>query len=130
MTSGALAAIRTLRELSLVGIGLVAVGALRERNRFFEITATVALDAADHGVFSHQWELGFRVIEFLAQTCSKFLPSAGVVAGLASLRKGAVVRIAMAIRALAERNAGVTRFVVRTGRVALLASDLHMQAGQ
>lgn len=36
----------------------------------------------------------------------------------------------MAIRALAERNAGVTRFVIGTGRVALLARDLNMQAGQ
>lgn len=80
MASGALAAIRTLGKLSLVGIGLVAIGALREGNRLFEIPAAVALDAAHHGVFSHQWELGFRVIEFLVQTRRKFLPSAGVVA--------------------------------------------------
>ena len=126
---GALAAVRTLRELSLVGVGLVAVGALRERNRLLEITAAVTLNAADRGVFSQQRKLGFRVIEFLVQPRRKFLPSAGVVTGLASLRKSAVVRIAMAISALAERNAGVARLIVRTRRVAFFAGNLHVHPG-
>ena len=107
----------------------MAVGAFREGNRLFEIPAAVALNATDRGVFSEQRELGFRVIKLLVQTRRKLLPSAGVVTRLASLRKSAVVRIAMAIRTLPKGNAGVTRLVIRTGRVALFACHLHMHAG-
>ena len=97
MTSGAFATIRTRRELSLVRIGLVAVGAFPKRNRFFKITTAVALNASDCCVFSEQRELGFGVIEFLIETRSQFLPAAGVVARLATLRERAVMWIAVAI---------------------------------
>lgn len=130
MASGALAAIGPFRELSLVRIGLVAVGALREHNRLLEISAAMTLNAADRSMFSEQRKLGFRVIEFLVQTRRKLLPSTCVVAGLASLRKRAVVRIAMAVRALAERNACVSRFIVRAGRMAFFTRDLHVRTGQ
>lgn len=130
VTSRALASIGTLGELSLVGIGLVAVGALRECNRLFEIAAAVALDAPNRSVFPEQWKVGFGMIEFLVETCSKLLPAAGVMARLAGLRKRAVVRIAMAIRTLPKRNSCVTRLVVGTRCVALLACHLHVHAGQ
>lgn len=128
MASRAFAPIRRFRELSLVGIGLVAVGTLREGNRLLEITAAMTLNAAHRSVFPEQRELGLRVIEFFVQAGRKLLPSAGVVTGLATLRKSAVVWIAMAIRALAKRNARVTRLVVRTRRVALLACHLDVHA--
>lgn len=50
--------------------------------------------------------------------------------GLAALRKRAAMRVAVAIRALPERDAGVARLLVRTGRVALLARNLDVQPGQ
>src|SRR5689334_17311218 len=59
-----------------------------------------------------------------------FFPSAGVVACLATLRECAAMRIAMAVRALPERNTRVAGFVVRPRRVALFASYLSVQAGQ
>ncbi len=52
MTTGAFATIGALRELPLVRIWLVAVGALLEGNRFLEITAAVTLNAADSRVLS------------------------------------------------------------------------------
>ncbi len=126
MASRAFAAIWTHSELSLVWIGLVAVGTFREDNRLFEITAAVALNAPDRGMFSEQRELGLRVIKLVVQARRKLLPSAAVVTGLATLRERAVMRIAMAIRTLPKRNAGVTRLVIRTGRVALFARNLHV----
>lgn len=130
MATGALASIRTLRELSLVRIGLVAVRALGERNRLLEISAAVALDASDRGMFSEQRKLGFGMVEFLIQTRRKLLPSTSVVAGLASLGKCSVVRIAMATRALAEGDSCVSRLIIRTRRVALFARNLHVHACQ
>ncbi len=70
------------------------------------------------------------MIEFLIQPRGKLLPPTGVVAGLASLGECPVVRIAMAIRALPERNAAVTWLVVGTRPVALFAGNLHMHPGQ
>ena len=50
--------------------------------------------------------------------------------GLAALRKRAAMRIAVAICALPERDAGVARLLVGTGSVALLARNLDVQPGQ
>lgn len=52
------------------------------------------------------------------------------MARLASLRKAAVVRILMAIGALAERNTYILRLAVCAICVALGALHLGMQAGQ
>jgi len=52
------------------------------------------------------------------------------VAGLASLSKAAVVRIAVTVSALVERDAGVARLAVLAGSMALGASDRGVQSGQ
>jgi hypothetical protein len=52
------------------------------------------------------------------------------MAGLAALGETPAVRITVAVGALAKGNAGVSRFVVRSGCVAFLARDLGMQARQ
>jgi len=52
------------------------------------------------------------------------------VARLAGLRKTAAVGITVAVRALAEGNSRVTRFVVGAGCVALCAGHRGVQAGQ
>ncbi len=130
MASGALASIGTLRELPLVRIGLMAIGTFREGNRLLEVPASVTLNASHCRMFSEKREFGFGVIKFLTQSRRKFLPATGVVAGLAGLSKGAVVRIAVAIGTLPKRNACVAGLVVWARRVALFARDLRMQAGQ
>ena len=111
-------------------IGLVAVGALAEHNWLLEVSAAMTLNASDRSMFAQQRKLGFRVVEFLVQPRRKLLPSAGVVAELASLRESAVVWITMAIRALPKRNARVAWLVVGTRRVALFARNLHVHACQ
>lgn len=60
-----LASIRTLGELPVVGIGLVAVRTLAECQRLFKVAIGVALRAVDAGVFAFQRILGLRVIETL-----------------------------------------------------------------
>lgn len=53
------------------------------------------------------------------------------MAGLATLfHETGAMRIAVAVRTLAERQADVARLVVRSRSMALLASHLRMQPGQ
>ncbi len=54
------------------------------------------------------------------------LPAFGAVAGLAALRKTAVVRIRVAIRALGKGYPRVARLAVGARRVTLLALHLGM----
>ena len=59
------------------------------------------------------------------------LPTAGVVAGLASLRsKASFVRVGMAVAAFSERQPHIPRLVVGTRRVAFLACNLGMKASE
>ena len=59
MARGALSRIRPISKLAAVRIGLVAIHALLESQRFLEIPACVALRAIDAGMFPLQRELGF-----------------------------------------------------------------------
>ena len=59
-----------------------------------------------------------------------FFQPASAVAGLASLGECAMVRIAVAVAALIERNAGVARLAVLTRCVTFGASHGSMQPGQ
>jgi hypothetical protein len=130
VTSGALSAIQTLGKLAIMRIGCVTVGALRECDLLLKIAASMTLDAPNCSVFSQERELGFGVIEVLAQTRRELLPSAGVVAGLAGLRKHPVVWIAMTVRALPKWNGRVAWLVILAGRVALFAHNLSVHARQ
>lgn len=65
VASAAFAAIGTFCELSLVGIGLVTIGAFFKRNWLLEVATAVTLNAADGHVFSQQRKLGFGMVEFL-----------------------------------------------------------------
>jgi hypothetical protein len=55
----ALPAISTLRKLSVVRVGSVAVHACLERKQPLKVSTAVALHTAHIGVFSCQWEFGF-----------------------------------------------------------------------
>jgi hypothetical protein len=112
-----------------VRIGLVAIRAVRKRQRLFEIAIQVTFRAADLGMFSEKRILGFRMVEFKAG--QKFLPARGGVTFLAALLERAFVRIDVAIDAGRELHVSVARRAAgHIGLVALFASDLAMKARQ
>ena len=107
----------------------VTVGALLKCQCLPEIPFGVALHAVDLCMLAEQREPGPGMIKSKMQPRRRNLaPSRRAVTGLAGLRKPATVGISMAIGAVAEGYSGVTRLFIRTGSVALLASDLGMQA--
>ncbi len=75
---------------------------------------------------------GLAVIEVLGQPgLGDALPAAGVVTGLAALlTEAATVGIGVTIGTFPKRQSLVARLIVRSGRVALLASDLGVQSSQ
>lgn len=125
MAGGALAASGPLGELPVVRIGLVTINTPLEGQRLLEVSAGVALHAFNRGVLAQQGIPGLRVIEALADRSNgNLFPSSGGVAGLAALDKTSVVRIGVAIRALAEGDVGVVGLIVRPQSMTPLASHL------
>ncbi len=129
MARRALARVGTLQELSIVRV-LVAVRALGELQRLFEIAVDVAGRALHRLVFSFQGVLRLGVIEILAQSLGDALPSQGGMTSRARLLEAAVVRVLVTVVALAEGDALVPRLAVGSGSVALLALDLLMLPGK
>ena len=81
VTRGTLASIGPFGELPAVRVGLVAVRALAEYQRFFEVSAGVALPAIQAGVLAFQRILRLRVIEALIHRLQRDLfPSARAMA--------------------------------------------------
>src|SRR5450631_1860222 len=131
VAGSALPAVRTLGELPVVRIGLVAVHALLEYQGLFEISVRVALGTIHSRVLALQRELGLRMVEALVDRLQRnLLPPARTVAGLAALREAPVMRVFVAIGALVKRNAHVLRLAVWSIGMALGALHLGMQAGQ
>ena len=131
VAGSALPAVRTLGKLPVVRIVLVAVHALLEHERLFEIAAGVALGAIDAGVLAFQRVFGLGVVEaFVDRLQRNLLPPVRAVARLAALWEAAVMRVPMTVGALVERNAHVLWLAVCSIRVALGALHLGMQAGQ
>ena len=125
VASRALRAPRSLGELAVVRIGLVTIHTLCERNRLFEISASVT-ECAIHGrVFALERILRLRVIKVLTHRSQRnSLPAFGAVAGLTALREASVVWISVAVRTFGKRYPGVTRLAVGCRRVALFT--LHL----
>ena len=120
----ALAAILTLGELPVMSI-LVAICALLERDGLFEIAIDVALGAIDSSVLALERVLRLGVIKSLGDGLKVDpLPSACIVAGVATLRETAMVRILVAIGALVEWNANVFRLAI--GTVGMALGALHL----
>jgi len=131
VAAAALRAASPLGELAPVFI-LMAIHALLEGDRLLEVTFAMASQTIHLLMLSDQGVFGLRVVESLVQ-CRRgdTLPTACVMAGLATLLcETATMRIAVAVRTLAERQADVTRLVVRARSMALLASHLRMQPGE
>jgi hypothetical protein len=118
-------------ELALVLI-FMAVHAALKGNRLFKVAAAVTLHAFHSLMFPKQRVFGLGVIKVLIERCRRNpLPTAGVVAILATLLgKTSMVWIRVAIGTLAEGYSDIARLIVGSGRVALLAGYLRVQAGQ
>ena len=108
----------------------MAVGTFGKFQRFLEVAIQVAGSALDHLVLAFERILGFRVIEILAQTFGDALPSQGGVAGRARLLEAAMMRVLVAVVALAERKTLIARLAAGSGRVTFLALDLLMLTGE
>lgn len=131
MTGGALCARRPLGELPIVWVGFMAIHALLKGQRFLEVAAAVTLNAVDGRVLAQQGIFCFRVVETLADRYrGDLLPPAGVMAGLATLRKTSTMWIGVTIGTQRKRDPGVTGFVVGSRRVAFQTGDLRMQTGE
>lgn len=127
VTRGTFAASRSLSELAIVWVGLMAGGAFLEREWLLEIAAAVTLNAADIRVPPQQRILRSGVIEEFSDRWRRdFFPTAGVVAPLAALGKAAFVGIAMTVDTLIEGDSHVPRLVFNPGRVTFLAGDLRV----
>ena len=123
----ALAGGRASLKLPFVGVRLVAIHALIERERLSKIPAGMAI-AADHlDVRAQQREFRPRVVELHRH--GDIFPTAGVVAGFASGLEFSPVRIGMAVDAALEFQSSELHRVVRRSRnVALVAGHFHVKA--
>ena len=81
---------------------LVAVRALGERQFLLEVAVRMAGDTFDRLMFALERVLGFGMVEILLQASRDPLPTAGCVASGAALLEAAVVRILVAVVALAK----------------------------
>jgi len=120
-----------LGELSFV-IVLMAVGALGKRQLLLEVAFEVARFAFHRLVFAHQRILGLGMVEVVVQTGVRYaLPAARVMArGATLVLEAALVWIGVAVVALTERQASVSRGAACVRSVALFALHLLVQAGQ
>ena len=124
------ATVRPLLELAFMWIGFVAVHALGEGQWLFEIAIGVALGAVHAGMLPFERELCLRVIEALVDCLERdLLPTAWVVARLATLREASLMRISMAVRTRVKPDADILRLSLRPVSVAPGAFDLRMQSG-
>jgi len=120
---------RAVGELPLVDVQ-VAVYAVREAQRLFEVAVCMACGTTDCGVLTEQWILGLRVIK--PESAKQFFPTCGRVATFAPLRrKRAFVRIDVTVAAGAKFHVSESRRSIRFVRlVALFACHFDMHTGQ
>ena len=110
---------------------LVAVRALRERKRLFEIAASVAGTASHRLMLADQRILGLGVIEILGESRrNDTLPTGGAMTRLTRLlSEDAFMRVSVAVIALRERKSHVARLLVGSGSMALRARNLRVLPG-
>jgi len=131
MARSALPTVFPLGKLPAVRIRLVTVRTLLEYQRLFKVAVGVALCTSHAPMLAFQRKLRLGVIEALVDRLQRhLLPPSCVMARLAGLRETPMMRILVAVGALAERNPHVLRLSVRSVRMTLGALHLQMQPRQ
>jgi len=126
---GAFALLLPLGELSAVRIRRVTIGTRLKCDGLLEIAAGVAFEAIHFDVLAKQRIFCLRVVELLAGRNPP--PTGGRVTGFTRLRKCAMMRVGVAIGALAEWNASQARGTAGSRRgVAFGARHMRVQSGQ
>ena len=129
VTFCALAFLRTRCELAVVRVRLMAIRAIREWKRLFEISTRMAQDAADLGMHAEQRILCLGMIE--CEALLQSFPAGRGVAILAAFLERAVVGIDVASRTRGEIHVRVPRRPSRhVGLVTFFASHLEVQASE
>lgn len=90
----AAAAVCTVRELSMMRIGLMAVGAKAVRNRRLEVSAAMARLALHLHMLTQQGKPGFGMVEVRHE--GRLLPASSAMAGFAGLLERTMMWIRMA----------------------------------
>src|SRR5579871_2939085 len=130
MARRTLTGVGTFSKLAIVRIGFVTIHAFRENQRLLEVSIGMALRAIDRGVFAFERIFGLRVVEPLVDRLQRdLLPAARAMAGLATLREAAVVRVLVTIGALVEGDTDVLRLPIRPVDMALGTLHLGVQSG-
>lgn len=129
MAALAFVSITALGKLTTVWIRFVAIGTSVVCYRSFEISAGMALDAANGRVFAFEREVRPRVIERRRE--NRLLPSKRRVTRVASLLECALVRIhAVAVRAVRKRESRVTRLSILIWCMTAFAKHIAMFSRQ
>lgn len=128
VTTLALSAIGAEHKLASMGIGLVAIRACIVWNRGLEVGPLVTTFAGNFKVLADQRVIGLRVIEGCCEI--RFFPRECCVARIASLSELSLVRIAMTIGTVGERQPCIADLSVGAGRVATRTEHVAMFAGQ
>ena len=127
----ALTPVDALGELAMMRIRPVTIHALLKGYWLLEISRFVALHTTHFSVLAEKRKFGLGVVEVLVQ-CGRrnLLPTQSAVAGLAGLAEPAAMGIRMTVLATAKCYSRVAWPFVSSGSVALLATDIAMQAGE
>jgi hypothetical protein len=128
VAKGAFTLVLAISELALMRV-LMAVAALRERDRLLEVSFGMAPNAVHIRMFADQREFRLRVVESFV--LRYLFPARGRMAGLARLRESSMMWIAVAVAAFRERDARESRRAARSGRrMAFFAGHLRVKSRQ
>lgn len=126
---GALALSRAGLKLTFVRIGIVAIRAFLEGERFPEISSRMAIRATNLDVRPEKRKFRLRMVE-LSRHADMF-PTARIMAGFAGALKFSLVRIGVAIDAAVKLQPCEFDGVIRPARhVALFARHFYVQPGE
>ncbi len=117
-----------LCKLATMWIGLVAVSALRVRNRPLEVAFQMAGEAGHVNVLPQERIAGLRVIELRFER--RLFPCCGCMTRLAALLELAFMRVCVAIGAVSKLDLRIARPPIAACNVTFFAGRLFVHAGE